>query len=124
ELPDLLAPANPPVRRLFRTARLLGTAVAGWRILRGRKSESESRRDLARRLRIAAERLGPTYIKLGQIISSGQGIFPPEVVEEFALCRDRVPAETFADIRAVVEEDLGVPLEEVFSSFERRPLAS
>ena len=52
-----------------------------------------SRAGISRRLRIAAERLGPTYIKLGQIISSGQGIFPAELVDEFSLLRDKVPAE-------------------------------
>lgn len=124
ELPELIRPGRPPLLRMLRTASAIGTALVGWRLRRGRLDESDRRRDLARRLRIAAERLGPTYIKLGQIISSGQGIFPPELVEEFALCRDRVPPEPFAEIRAVVEEDLGRPLDEVFSEFARRPLAA
>ena len=44
--------------------------------------------------------LGPTYIKLGQILSSGEGIFPAELVGEFKLLRDRVPPESFDDVRA------------------------
>ena len=76
------------------------------------------------RLRLAAERLGPTYIKLGQIISSGEGLFPPELVDEFKKCRDQVPAETFDDVRRTVEEDLGSRLEDVFESFDRTPLAA
>ena len=48
----------------------------------------------------AAEDLGPTFIKLGQIISSGEGLFPAELVEEFKRCRDQVPAESFDDVRA------------------------
>ena len=68
--------------------------------------------------------LGPTYVKLGQIISSGPGIFPDELVAELSLLRDRVPAEPFAEIRAVVEEDLGRPLAEVFARFDRRPIAA
>jgi len=80
--------------------------------------------DLSLRLREAAEVLGPTYIKLGQIISSGQGIFPKELVDEFIKCRDQVPAETFEDVRAVVESDLGRPLNEVFKEFDREPLAA
>ena len=80
--------------------------------------------ELTRRLREAAEDLGPTYIKLGQIISSGEGIFPEELVSEFRKCRDQVPPEPFPVVRGVVEAELGRPLAEVFSNFERRPLAA
>ena len=81
--------------------------------------------DLSRRLRVAAEALGPTFIKLGQIISSGNGVpVPPELVEEFKRCRDQVPAESFADVQRTVEEDLGRPLDEVFRSFDPKPLAA
>ncbi len=83
-----------------------------------------SRSGLSRRLRPAFERLGPTYIKLGQIISSGEGIFPEELVEEFRLLRDRVPPEPFSTVRRTIEEDLGRPLAEVFVSFDRVPIAS
>ena len=69
-----------------------------------------SRAGLSYRLRKAFEHLGPTYIKLGQILSSGEGIFPPELVDEFRLLRDRVPAERFEVVREVVEADLGRPL--------------
>ena len=68
----------------------------------------------------AAEALGPTFIKLGQIISSGEGLFPPELVEEFKRCRDQVPAEPFDVVRRTVEADLGRPLEDVFESFDVR----
>jgi ubiquinone biosynthesis protein len=84
----------------------------------------ESRADLSRRLRRAAEALGPTYIKLGQIISSGEGLFPEELVGEFKLCRDQVRAEPFAAVRRVVEEDLGATLEATFAWFDRTPLAA
>ena len=50
---------------------------------------------LQEQLRKRLEMLGPTYIKLGQIISSGEGLFPSELVEEFKKCRDQVPAEPF-----------------------------
>jgi ubiquinone biosynthesis protein len=79
---------------------------------------------LSRRLREAAEDLGPTYIKLGQIISSGEGLFPAELVDEFKRCRDQVPPEPFDRVRRVIEEDLGRPLEDVFSRIERRPIAA
>jgi ubiquinone biosynthesis protein len=107
--------------------RELGGAVLPWvvRKRRGRYATAEaSRADISRRLRRAAERLGPTYIKLGQIISSGEGLFPPELVAEFKLCRDQVPAEPFDTVRAVVESDLGGRLDDHFASFDPTPLAA
>ena len=100
----------------------LGAALLGW--ARTGRGTPSSRADLSRRLRPAFERLGPTYIKLGQIISSGQGVFPDELVDEFRLLRDRVPPEPFGAVRQTVEENLGRPLAEVFSAFDRTPLAS
>jgi ubiquinone biosynthesis protein len=82
------------------------------------------RADLSLRLRRAAEALGPTYIKLGQIISSGEGVFPAELVSEFKKCRDQVPAEPFTAVRIVVEADLGARLEDVFAEFDPTPLAA
>ena len=79
---------------------------------------------LYRKLRISAEQLGPAYIKLGQIISSGQGIFPAELVEEFKRCRDQVPPEPFDMVRRVVEADFGLSLKSVFTEFDREPLAA
>ena len=115
----------PPLRRFLEAGGLVGAALAGWRLREYRKEGGpESRAGLSRRLRKAFERLGPAYIKLGQIVSSGQGIFPDELVEEFKLCRDQVPPEPFETVRRVVEEDLGGPLEEVFASFDRQCLAA
>ena len=79
---------------------------------------------ISRRLRVAAERLGPTYIKLGQIIASGDGIFPPELVAEFKWCRDQVPAEPWPVVERVLTEELGGPLAGVFASVEHTPLAA
>ncbi len=98
--------------------------MIGWRLTERRQGGEVSRAGLSRRLRIAFEQLGATYIKLGQIISSGEGIFPPELVREFRLLRDRVPAEPFDAVRRVVESDLGRPLDQVFSSFDEKPIAA
>jgi ubiquinone biosynthesis protein len=126
EVPALTKPSRlPPGRRVFGVARHLGLAVGIW-ALRERRSDDESARRAAisRRLRQAAERLGPTYIKLGQIISSGEGIFPAELVDEFKKCRDQVPAEPFSVVRQVIEEDFGRPMDEVFRWVDRTPLAA
>ena len=111
ELPELVRPRKvPPGLRVFRVARHLGVGLAAWALIDRRQGGSVSRAGISRRLREAAEALGPTYIKLGQIISSGEGIFPPELVVEFKKCRDQVPPEPFPVVREVVEADLGRPL--------------
>jgi ubiquinone biosynthesis protein len=125
QLPDLIRPRRlPDPGRLLTVIWHLGRALLSWAVVGRRKGGDISRADLSRRLRIAAERLGPTYIKLGQIISSGEGLFPAELVNEFKKCRDQVPPEPFHVVRAVVEADLGHPLETVFSHFDREPLAA
>lgn len=125
QIPGLTARRTvPPPRRLMVVSGRLGKAVVGWLVLDRPKGGADSRAGLSHRLRIAAEKLGPTYIKLGQIISSGAGLFPAELVEEFKACRDQVPAEEWETVRAVVEEDLGRPLDEIFSRFNRVPLAA
>ncbi|MFM8972628.1 MAG: ABC1 kinase family protein, partial [Actinomycetota bacterium] len=112
----------PPIGRVLRVVARIGTALAIWAVrARGREG---SRRDLSHRLRIAFGHLGPTYIKLGQIVSGGEGLFPPELVDEFKLLRDRVPAEPFTEVRRVVEAELGRPREEVFAEFDREPIAA
>ena len=111
--------ACPPGGRVGVTGLRLGLAIGLWAALDRGKDRATSIAGISRRLRRAAERLGPTYIKLGQIISSGEGIFPEELVAEFRRCRDRVPPEAFADVRRVVEDDFGRPLDDVFSAFDR-----
>ena len=111
----------PSVGRVLTVAYRLGGALLLWGARE--RGTPESRAGLSRRLRPAFEHLGPTYIKLGQIISSGEGIFPEELVEEFRLLRDRVAPEPFAIVRRTVEEDLGRPLSAV-TSFDSTPIAS
>jgi ubiquinone biosynthesis protein len=112
----------PPGARVASVTRRVGWALLAWAMRE--RGTANSRAGLSRRLRPAFERLGPTYIKLGQIISAGEGIFPEELVDEFRLLRDRVPPEPFQVVRRTLEEDLGRPLSEVFVSFDRRPIAS
>jgi ubiquinone biosynthesis protein len=108
--------------RLVRVLAKVGPAVGLWCVReRGRP---QSRAGLSHRLRRAFEQLGSSYVKLGQILSGGEGLFPQEVVDEFRKLRDQVPPERFADVRKVVEDDLGAPLETLFSEFAEEPLAA
>ena len=128
EVPVLTKPSRiPPVLRLLVVMRVLLAALLPWlwhKKLNHYKSDKDSRLDISKRMRQAVEKLGSTYIKLGQIISSGEGLFPTELVDEFKLCRDQVPAESFADVRKVVEHDLGTTIENVFEFFDKTPLAA
>ena len=78
----------------------------------------------ARRFRSALEELGPTFAKLGQILSTRPDLLPAAVVEELADLQDHVTPLTEAEVVAVMEEELKVPWEDVFASIEPDPLAS
>ena len=114
----------PPFRRLGRVGWHLGRALGTWALVERRRGAPESTAGLARRLREAAEDLGPTYIKLGQIISSGEGIFPEPLVFEFRKCRDQVPPVPYSEVQQIVEDELGMPIGEAFASFDPTPLAA
>ena len=79
---------------------------------------------LARRLRAAVVELGPTFVKLGQVLSVRPDILPPDVILEFETLQDRVPAMAEDDVREVLDEELGVPMSEVFEAFDFEPLGS
>ncbi len=76
------------------------------------------------RVRMAIEELGPTFIKLGQILSTRGDIVPPEFIRELERLQDTVPPTDFALIQAQVEKELKKPLNEVFPTFEPVPVAS
>jgi predicted unusual protein kinase regulating ubiquinone biosynthesis (AarF/ABC1/UbiB family) len=79
---------------------------------------------LPRRLRGAFTDLGPTYVKVGQLIASSPGLFPQDWVDEFASLRDRVPPFPGSEARRMIEEDLGRPLRSAFASFDDEPMAA
>lgn len=85
---------------------------------------SERRRELGRRLKALLESLGPTYVKLGQMLSTRHDLFSEEIVEELELLQDDVAPEDFDLVRRTVEESLNGPIEDFFESFEETPFAS
>lgn len=78
----------------------------------------------ARHLCLALEELGPTFIKLGQILSTRPDLIPPAYVAELVRLQDRVAPFPFAEVRRQVEGELGAPLERLFATFEETPLAA
>ena len=68
--------------------------------------------------------LGPTFIKVGQLFSTRADLFPSEYVEELAKLQDRVPAFSYEQVEAIIEQELGKKIPELFQSFEAIPLAA
>ena len=80
--------------------------------------------DPAQRVRQALEALGPTFVKLGQILATRADLFPPEWIAEFGMLQDAAPAVPFEAIRAQLAEDLGEAPEAVFAELDTTPLAA
>lgn len=76
------------------------------------------------RLREALERLGPIFVKFGQVLSTRRDLLPPDIADELAHLQDRVPPFDSAVAVATIERAFGKPLDQVFSHFERVPIAS
>jgi predicted unusual protein kinase regulating ubiquinone biosynthesis (AarF/ABC1/UbiB family) len=70
------------------------------------------------------EKLGPTFIKLGQLLSTRADILPPPYLEALARLQDNVEPFSFADVERIVEDDLGVRLSKAFNRFDSVPMAS
>ena len=122
------AEVREPEPRLMARGTHIGAVMAkhGLKELFGRPDQegATGRRRQAKRLRSALEELGPTFAKLGQVLSTRPDLLPPEFIEELAQLQDNVPPLTEEQVVAVMEQDLGVPWEDVFESIEPQPLAA
>jgi ubiquinone biosynthesis protein len=78
----------------------------------------------AARMRLALEELGPTFIKLGQLLSTRSDILPLNYVEEFTKLQDRVPNFSFQDVQVQIRTELGRDVEELFSWISEEPIAA
>jgi ubiquinone biosynthesis protein len=78
----------------------------------------------AERMRMAFEELGPTFVKLGQVLATRPDLVPVEFVEEFKKLHDQVAAVPFSEIKAVLEENFEEPIDQVFREIEVMPLAA
>jgi ubiquinone biosynthesis protein len=83
-----------------------------------------SSRRRAIHLRRAFEELGPTFVKLGQILSTRVDVLPPVYVEELEKLQDDVPPDDAETIISIVEQEFGAPIDELFASFETEPMAA
>jgi ubiquinone biosynthesis protein len=76
------------------------------------------------RIRMAAEELGPTFVKLAQVLSNRPDMLPDELINELVKLQDKVPPFSSAKARQVIERELGRPVEQIFDEFIDKPLAS
>ncbi len=76
------------------------------------------------RLRMALERLGPIFVKFGQVLSTRRDLLPADVADELARLQDRVPPFPAAEARQLIESAYGQSIEQLFATFEAEPVAS
>ncbi|SOZ61463.1 2-octaprenylphenol hydroxylase of ubiquinone biosynthetic pathway [Cupriavidus taiwanensis] len=84
------------------------------------------KRDMPRgvRLRLALTRLGPIFVKFGQVLSTRRDLMPPDIADELAKLQDQVPPFDSAVAVRIIERSLGRPLDQLFETFEHQPVAS
>jgi len=92
-----------------------------WLFLRHREYEPLTNERI---VRLTFEAMGPTFIKLGQVVASSPGLFPRRYSDEFQRCLDRVQPFPSDRAQAIIARDLGEPLDALFESFEVDPLGS
>jgi ubiquinone biosynthesis protein len=81
------------------------------------------RAGLGHRLRTVLQDLGPSFVKLGQIMSTRPDLIPADIIAELKQLQDKVPPVDFDELQSTVEAELGAPIAELFESFDREPLA-
>ncbi len=105
--------------------RLNAKSKAPWRDkIFKRKIRSIGSFSTAQRIRLAIEELGPTYVKFGQVLSGRPDILPEEVIKELSKLQDEVPPFPFQEVKAIVEGQLGRPLDDLYGEFEEKPTAA
>lgn len=116
----VVASQSPVVRRVVVTGAVaVRSALAWlWAKLRGEKDPGPA---IVRR---AFMDLGPTYVKLGQLVASSQGLFPESYARELQVCLDRVRTIPLSEVLGVLRAELNRDPKEVFASFDESPLAS
>jgi ubiquinone biosynthesis protein len=85
---------------------------------------ADAGRNRGRRMREMLDELGPTFVKFGQLLSTRPDVVPPDILTELRGLQDDAHPEPFEHVRAVVEQELGLTIEQVFLEFEEKPIAA
>ena len=99
----------------FRAVRPMARALTFWR---------DTSAPRAVRLRLALEDLGPIFVKFGQMLSTRRDLIPLDIADELAKLQDRVPPFSSDEVMATLARVYGKPVDQVFKSFDREPIAS
>lgn len=97
---------------------------SGLQMINRKPREQVHRFSRAERLRMALEELGPTFVKLGQLLSTRPDFIPPEYLSELAKLQDKVPPFTYEEVVTIFKEELCATPDELFSRFDPEPLAA
>ena len=111
-------------RLLVRHGRSDVVSGAGFDEFLVEEERPEGSESAAESLAADLERMGPTYVKLGQLLSTRVDLLPPAYTEALTRLQDRVDPFPFEDVRAIVEEELGVSIGNAFGEFDELPLAA
>ena len=98
------------------------TDLLPWRESLPESDGSPSER--GQRLREMLDELGPTFVKFGQLLSTRPDIVPPDIIVELRKLQDEVTPVPFSQVREVVEQELGQPIERLFLEFDETPIAA
>ncbi|MBW1995444.1 MAG: AarF/ABC1/UbiB kinase family protein [Deltaproteobacteria bacterium] len=96
----------------------------GLQLISKKRREPVEKLSRAERVRMAFEELGPTYIKLGQMLSTRPDLIPLEFINEFSKLQDHVPPFPFAEAMEIIRAELKVPPEDIFEKIDEIPIAS
>jgi ubiquinone biosynthesis protein len=96
----------------------------GLQMISRKRREQVEKLSRAERVRMVMEELGPTFIKLGQILSTRPDLIPVEFIQELSKLQDNVPSFPYPEARQIIESEIGRPLEDIFQHFENTPLAA
>ena len=118
---DVMETAKPQRRigRLSEIGRVATRHGFGYLIDRRRSNDNTQLADRGRRLREMLDELGPTFVKFGQLLSTRPDVMPPDIIVELRSLQDDVTPIAFADVRRVIEEELGLTLEQAFLTLRR-----
>lgn len=109
---------------LLQRAGVAGLLNKAGESLNWQESAADTRLSAPQRVRLAIQELGPTFIKLGQILATRVDLFDPEWISEFERLQDQVDPIDFARLRPQLEADLGASPESLFAWFDTTPLAT
>ncbi len=105
-------------------ALLLAHGRGAWKANRGVDFDEDAAREDAERLACALEEMGPTFVKLGQLLSTRVDLLPPAYTDALARLQDDVEPFSFADVERIVTDELGVRISKAFGYLDHEPLAA